>query len=200
MSVHNNQSSLKSIIANMYNKEVLPLSLSKSEDAALVKDLCNATLNATHKIASNPIHKRRPNEVGNAIEVFVKNAINELNGYSAETPRTINGISKSSGYPDILIKDPIDRYTYIECKTYTKENLSSKFRSFFLSPSDTPKVIYDARHIVIAMQMTQIKANVYIPKEFKIVDVCFLPCILKQEWNSNNVELYNQPILAGKEI
>jgi len=54
--------------------------------------------------------------------------------------------------------------------------------------------------MVIAMQMRQIKANAYTPEGFKIVDVCYLPCILKQEWNSNNVELYNQPILVDKEI
>jgi len=100
MSARNNQNTLQSIIANMYNKKVLPISLTKSGDARLIRALCNATLNAIHKMVLNPIHKRRPNEVGNAIEVFVKNAINELKGYSAETPSTIDGVSKSSGYPD----------------------------------------------------------------------------------------------------
>ncbi len=198
MAAGNNHNTLQSIIANLYNKEVFPISLSKSDDARLIKDLCNATLDAIHKMALNPIHKRRPNEVGNAIEVFIKNARNELKGYSAETPSTIDGVSRSSGYPDILIKDPTNRYSYIECKTYTEKTLNSKFRSFFLSPSSAPKVIYDAHHIVIAMQMKHIKTNVYMSEGFKIIDVCHLPCILKQEWNSNNVELYNQPILASK--
>jgi len=59
----------------------------------------------------------RPNEVGNHIEPFVKDALNSVE-MEAGIPLTSNGKHQSAGYPDIFIKDKDGRITYLECKTY----------------------------------------------------------------------------------
>lgn len=76
------------------------------------------------------IQSPRPNEVGNHIEPFVKDALNSL-GMKAEIPLTSNGKHQSAGYPDVFIQDVDNRITYLECKTYNQKSIGSSFRAFY---------------------------------------------------------------------
>ena len=187
---------LQDIIKDMWSKQLIPIDMSDQADAHLVGQLCQAMADVIHKIHSQPICKKRPNEVGNAIEPFIKDSIAKLHGYTAKAATDASGRGQASGYPDILIQDNLGRYSYIECKTYNQKNLATTFRSFYLSPLKRPKVIHNARHIVISFEMQTIRGNNYVAHGFKIVDLYGLKCKLKQEWNASNRELYQQPILG----
>ena len=178
------------IIFEICGNKVIPFDGNNPQDVVLKDDIERAFMDAYHDLKSNPIISNRPNEVGNKIEPYVMKSLNTLEGYMASVPR-----NRATGYPDILLKEQDDRYTYIECKTYNKKNISTTFRSFYFSPSETFKVEYDARHLVVAFEMVEIEDKTYYPKGFKMVDAYNLPCTLKLEWNSNNKLLYGLPLL-----
>jgi hypothetical protein len=64
----------------------------------LLKICC---LEAGKNINQKGILRPRPNEVGNDIEKFVRDALNSK-GLNADSPKGTSGKKKSMGYPDIL--------------------------------------------------------------------------------------------------
>ena len=184
--------SLHELILQICGNKVFPVDLKNKDDVKLVKTLCEVAIDTIHEIKAVPITAKRVNEVGNKIEPYIKRGINKYNGYTAEIP-----LGKLNGYPDILIKDKVERYTYIECKTYNKQSAESSFRSFYLSPSNRFKIVNDARHIVIALEIRYLENNEYVADGFKLIDVYNLKCKLKKEWNASNKELYGLQTLGA---
>ena len=60
-----------------------------NEDLEVLKILKNVAKQSGKEINKIGIKRKRPNEVGNNIETFVKNALVNL-GYKANTPKTIS--------------------------------------------------------------------------------------------------------------
>ncbi|MBI5228684.1 hypothetical protein HY991_01130 [Candidatus Micrarchaeota archaeon] len=87
---------------------VIPFNQNDQSDKALLEKLVKAMKNATKTANQTGIFTNRPNEVGNHIEPFVRQALNDL-GLSASTPFTTSGKHKAAGYPDIEIKEPDGR-------------------------------------------------------------------------------------------
>ena len=179
------------IIFNMCGKHVIPFDENDPRDIVLRKDIYQVCINTCSFLKETPIVSERVNEVGNKIEPHVRHFFNLLNGYTASIP---NG--KATGYPDILLIEYDNRYTYVECKTYNSDSVKSTLRSFYFSYSETFKIKYDARHLVVGFEISETGEQQYRPLGFKMVDAYNLPCTLKEEWNSNNKLLYGLPILS----
>jgi len=131
------------VIESMTGKKVISFDFKNSEHKDVLGLLKQAALQAGKAINKTGILRPRPNEVGNDIEPFVKKALTDLN-LNADIPTVPSGNKKSTGYPDILFWFNSVPY-YLECKTYNAENIATTQRSFYFSPSDEFKVIYDAR-------------------------------------------------------
>ena len=194
---------LSVIIEGLADKQVLPFKPENSKDKKVLKVLKNVADKVMEDINEKGILRPRPNEVGNDIEPFVKNALN-LSDYKANTPTTINGNKKSTGYPDIEFIDEFDRVNYLECKTFNIDNIRTTQRSFYLSPSDNFKVTKDAHHFGISFEIFVKKSignkHLYKVKSWKILDLANLELDVKHEFNSDNKRLYdNNLILAEKE-
>ncbi len=181
---------LHEAIHDICGRKVIRFDEKKWKDATLKKAIERACKDAYHDLKNDPITASRPNEVGNKIEPRVIKSLNKLKNYTASVP-----CGQPTGYPDILLKAPDGRYTYIECKTYKNTNIDTNFRSFYFSPSETFKVEHDARHLVVAFEMVKTGQEKYRAAGFKMVDAYNLPCTLKLEWNSNNKLLYELPLL-----
>jgi hypothetical protein len=104
-----------------------------------------------------------------------------------------------------LVRDDEDRNTYLECKIFSDGTAHTTMRSFYLSPSDSFKVAFDARHLLLAfgMEATPVSGSgdsLYLPKSFKLIDLHDLLCDVKYEFNSDNRRLYAQSmtLLEGK--
>ena len=179
------------VIQEICGNVVIPLDERDAQDSALLQVVSHVAKDVCVFLRENPIISNRPNEVGNRIEPHVRDFFNHIPGYRASVP-----LGKIAGYPDILVEEGTDRYTYIECKTYNARSLGSTFRSFYFSGSESFKVAHDARHLVVGFEIIEVVETKYRPVGFKIVDACNLPCTLKQEWNSNNKLLYSLPILS----
>ena len=132
----------------------------------------------------------RPNEAGNHLEPFVLAALKE-NGLEARIPHTTEGRAQVVGYPDVEITAPIP--CYLELKTYNAKTVNTTQRSFYYSPSATPKVTRDAVHLLLGYELEKIEREgkaVFVPTHWKLVSLATLEVDLKFEFNQSNRGLY----------
>lgn len=183
------------IIEAIADRKVIPFDPNDEKDATVLDKLIEATKIAGEKINQEGIVRMRPNEVGNDIEHYIKDALLTV-GYKADTPTTDSGKKKGAGYPDIEFMDEFGRINYIECKTYNQKTISTTQRSFYLSPSDDFKVTRDAHHFVISLEIyiagRQDNMNIYKCKSWKILSIEKLLVDVKHEFNSDNRRLYSE--------
>lgn len=187
-------------------KKVLSFDYKNTEHKKVLQLLTKAAIDVGNSINKIGIVRQRPNEVGNDIEPFVKDALNKL-GLNADVPNTSKGTKKSVGYPDIIFHYNNKPY-YLECKTYNIENIETSQRSFYFSLSDEFKVIHDAIHLLISFEIYVagefgIK-HIFKCKHYKILSLDTLSLDVKHEFNSDNKRLYSgtdgTKILAEGEI
>lgn len=181
------------VIEAISNKKVIPFDFSNQEHKNVLELLKKSALDAGKEINKKGIVRNRSNEVGNDIEKFVKKSLNKF-GLNADTPTTSSGNKKSTGYPDIIFWYKNKPY-YLECKTYNIKNLDTTQRSFYLSPSDEFKVIYDTVHFLISFEIyiagKKDNKNIYKCRHFKILSIEHLSVDVKHEFNSDNKRLYS---------
>jgi hypothetical protein len=192
------------IVKSLAECEVIQIDKSNPADMDLLKRLERAIQACAAELKSNPIRRPRPNEVGNDVEAYVMRALAQV-GLTASRPTSRAGIGKSTGYPDIILRDQPNRATYLECKIFAQGSPDTTMRSFYLSPSESFKVAMDARHLLLAfgMESTPISGSrdsSYSPRSYKLIDLHDLLCDVKYEFNSDNRRLYAQSmmLLQGK--
>lgn len=152
---------------------------------------------AMERIQRNPIEAGRPNEVGNAAEQYVIDAVADLGG-RADSPVSASGRRKSAGYPDLEVFAPGGARCYVEVKTYRPDSTGSSFRSFYLSPSSDPKVAHDAPHLLVAFGTEQLPDGRYSVCEVKLLDLSRLKIDLKVEIQASNADMYGSDCLLSE--
>lgn len=178
------------VIESLSGKKVIPFDPENPEDCALLNILKKASFYAGKLINLNGIKSRRPNEVGNYIEIYVKKAL-EFHGLHPDVPTAINGKKKSAGYPDIIFYFK-EKPFYLECKTFNLKNIKTTQRSFYFSPSENLKVIYDTHHFLLSFEMFLDKnSNTYKCRSYKLLSIDSLSVDVKHEFNSDNKRLYS---------
>lgn len=190
------------VIESLTGKKVIPFNGNSSADSELLTTLKRVAVIAGTEINKKGIKSKRPNEVGNYVEPFVKEALNKYY-LKAGTPCGKSGKKKSTGYPDILFFYE-NKPHYLECKTYNLENVSTTQRSFYFSPSEDFKVIHDAHHFMISFEMYLSGRNIYKCRHYKILSLDSLLLDVKYEFNSDNRRVYSGTsgtvVLADGEI
>lgn len=172
---------------------VIPLDLT-SDDANLLSQICSAAELLVERSAVNPIETGRLNELGNNIEEPLLKACKDV-GLEATWPKRVDGTGGRSGYPDIAIDIDGQQPTYLEAKVIGAGSEGSTFRSFYLSPSENPKVCVNARHLLVAFVHKR-QANSSTGREryslisYKIVDLARVRGKIKFEYQSNNKNMY----------
>jgi hypothetical protein len=190
------------IIESISGKQVKQFNKEDTKHNNLLSSIIEATKIACEEINRYGIIESRANEVGNALEPFLKNALNTKSNFKAITPKTSSGKQKTVGYPDIELKFGEDEFCYIECKSYNIDNLYTTMRTFYLSPSDDFKVTKDAIHFVVSFEIyvdgRSGSKNIYKTKGWKILDVYKLNCDVKYEFNSNNKRMYDKSMILAE--
>lgn len=172
----------------------------RGDDASLVAKLKSAAEHLIASTKSHPIKTGRVNELGNNIEEPLLQACVQV-GLSASWPARSDGSGGRSGYPDIAISFE-GRRSFLEAKVIASGSEASSFRSFYLSPSDNPKVCEDARHILMAFTHKRVENSEagleqYELVDFKIVDLALVCGKIKFEYQSSNRDMYlGEAVLA----
>lgn len=181
------------VIESLTGKKVIPFDFMGKKDMELLETLKKVVLLAGKEINKSGIESKRPNQVGNYIEAFVKKALQYYN-LNPDVPSGTSGKKKATGYPDIIFFFKEKPY-YLECKTYNMENISTTQRSFYFSPSDDFKVIYDTHHFILSYEMVldgrKADKNIYKCKHYKILSLESLSLDVKYEFNSDNQRMYS---------
>lgn len=181
------------IIESMTGKKVISFDFKNPNHDNVLNLLKQAAQNAGRDINKTGILRPRPNEVGNDIEPYVKNALNKLK-LNAATPTGPSGSKKAMGYPDIIFWFDKEPY-YLECKTYNIKNINTTQRSFYFSPSDEFKITHDAPHFLLSFEIYVAgeKGNMHIYKSrhYKILSIESLSIDVKNEFNSDNRRMYS---------
>ncbi|MBA2260718.1 MAG: hypothetical protein H0W18_17665 [Acidobacteria bacterium] len=192
------------IIKALAERQVVQINKADPADIDLVKRLEQAIRLCGADLKAKPIKRPRPNEVGNDVEGYVMRALPHV-GLTAARPTSSAGLGKSTGYPDILIRDSHNRATYLECKIFAQGTAGTTMRSFYLSPSESFKVSIDARHLLLAFGMSALpvagsRDSLYIPESYKLVDLHDLLCDVKYVFNSDNrrLDTSSTTLLEGK--
>lgn len=181
------------VIESLTGKKVIPFDFNNIDDTELLKTLKRVAILAGKEINKNGIISKRPNEVGNYIEAYVKNAL-QAHNLNPGIPTGITGRKKAAGYPDIIFFFKEKPY-YLECKTYNLENISTTQRSFYFSPSDDFKVIYDTHHFILSYEMflegRKNEKSIFKCRHCKILSIDSLSLDVKYEFNSDNQRVYS---------
>lgn len=188
------------VVKSLSGFSIIPFNKEDDQDIILLRTLERAMEKATKLSNENGISASRVNEVGNYIEPYVKNALND-EGFEARTPLTKKGKPKSSGYPDLEIIEKNDRRTYLECKTFNIKSINSTQRTFYFSPSDDFKITFDARHLLVSFEVTITERNnksCYVPISWNIYTLDKLKVDVKNEFNASNRTLYLNDCLLSK--
>lgn len=194
--------SVPQIISAVTDHAVVPVE-DCEEDRTLIANIELACRDLIARSEQAPIATSRLNELGNAVEEPMLDACVRA-GLQASWPRRANGIAARTGYPDIAIDVDGARPTYLEAKVIGAGSEGSSFRSFYLSPSDNPKVCRDARHILVAFTHDRREnatngAERYALISFKIVDLAKVFGKIKFEYQASNRDMYigNSVISCG---
>jgi hypothetical protein len=181
------------VIETITGKKVISFDFNNKEHQQVLELLKQAALMAGKEINKIGILRPRPNEVGNDIEKYVREALNSV-GLKADIPIGHSGHKKATGYPDILFWYN-DKPYYLECKTYNVKNIETTQRSFYFSPSDEFKVIYDTIHFLLSYEIyvegEKGNKHIYKCKHYKILSIKSLSVDVKYEFNSDNKRMYS---------
>lgn len=137
---------------------------------------------------ASPIVSGRINEAGFAVEDLLEEAL-AARGLIVDTPRTQSGRRQSAGYPDLAARKD-GRTFYLEVKCFSASTRHSTQRSFYLSPSDDPKVTEDAHHLLFGFELESLPEDRYRVVAVELVDLSDLTCSVKIEFNASNRDLY----------
>jgi hypothetical protein len=194
------------VIEAMTGKKVISFDFTRSDHQNVLEFLTQSALKTGKDINKTGILRKRSNEIGNDIEPYVRGSLNLLE-LNADIPTGPSKRKKAMGYPDIIFWYKDNPY-YLECKTYNIENIETTQRSFYFSPSDEFKIIYDAPHFIISFEIyvagEKENKHIYKCKHYKILSIESLSLDVKYEFNSNNKRMYSGKdgtiVLAGGEI
>ena len=176
----------------MTDCKVIPVDVDGA-DANLIAKLRSAAERLIAISQKEPIKTGRVNELGNNIEEPLLESCNDV-GLNASWPTRSDGSGGRTGYPDISISFE-GRKSFLEAKVVAAGSDSSSFRSFYLSPSDNPKVCEDATHILMAFTHRRVENSPegleqYQLIGFKIVDLALVCGKIKFEYQSSNRDMY----------
>lgn len=189
------------VIDGISGCKVTPFHKDDPKDIAVLQNLIKIATQASKEVNREGIQRPRPNEVGNDIEPFVKEALVSV-GYFAGIPSTRRGKRKAAGYPDLEFVDEFGRTNYLECKTFNINNVSTTQRSFYLSPSEDFKITKDGHHFVVSFEIFESgrrgNSNIYKCKSWKVLSIEDLEVDVKYEFNSDNLRLYADELVLAQ--
>ena len=181
---------LNIVVEALTGHKVLPFNPGNPNHAEVLRRLNAAAATVAAKIkTAGGINSKRVNEVGNTIEQYVRDAMT-AQGLPARVPTgEKTGKARATGYPDIAFTYNGEHY-YLDCKTHDKTTAASTMRTFYLSPSDDPKITRDAVHLILSYETTR-AGDTYQLTRYKIVSLEKLSLDLKYEFNSDNRRMYS---------
>jgi hypothetical protein len=192
------------VIRDATGKRVLAIERTNEIDQRVIKAIgvaCDETIKRLNARDSAIQKIARINEVSSHFEDALRDLLNATPGLSCDFPRTADGKTQRSGYPDLRIVDlASNRVFYLDPKLYAAGSRDSSFRTFYFEPKiATNKVRDDAVHLVVGFEHEPREKNGGAWKftRWDLVDLAQFKVKLKAEFQGSNRDLYRPEAIVG---
>lgn len=144
---------------------------------------------------------RRINEGSRFFEDGLLEQLDALEGISCEIPKTREGSSQRSGYPDLkIIDEETGDVYYLDPKLMERGSASSSLRTFYFEPKDrTLKILDDATHLLIGIEHDGNDGD-WEFLGYRLVDLSKLKVRLKAEFQASNRDMYTEASVLEMKI
>ena len=184
-------------------KKVIAIDQGNETDRRVIKQISGA-LDHVVRLVNAPASAiqgiPRINEVSSHFEDLLRESLNAAPGLSCNFPRTANGVTQRSGYPDLRIIDrETKRVFYLDPKLYAAGGRESSFRTFYFEPKkSTNKVLDDAVHLVAGFEHAARENGRWKFTRWDLVDLAHFQVKLKAEFQGSNRDLYRPEAIVAR--
>tara|TARA_R110002096_G_scaffold122929_8_gene266136 strand:- start:2415 stop:3146 length:732 start_codon:yes stop_codon:yes gene_type:complete len=193
----------REVIEAVTGKQVLQVDPDEEVDREILEAITTAIRGAISELnlASSPARKEsRINEVSRHFETSLQKRLDELSGFSCETPKTREGKTQASGYPDLrIVHLSSGRVVYLDPKLLNRGSVNSSLRTFYYTPrTTTSKVVEDAHHLLVGIEHDG-NVGQWQFTGWKLVDLYDFKVRLKAEYQASNKDLYQEGLILESE-
>ena len=200
-------SALKSIpfaevIAATSGKRVLPLDRADQETQRILGEIGRAldeVLVAMNAPDSPARSAKRVNEMSSHFETSLREKLNTRPGFACDFPKTAEGRTQRSGYPDLRLVDKVTgRVLYLDPKLFAAASKHSSLRTFYFEPKRaTNKVNDDAHHLIVGISHEKADVSGMQFTHWELIDLANFRVKLKAEFEGSNADLYRPEAVVG---
>jgi len=148
----------------------------------------------------HPAHEqKRINEVSKYFEETIREELNRVEGFECDFPKTAEGRTQRSGYPDLRLVDrKTGRIVYLDPKLFQASSRKSSLRTFYFTPQlETRKILDDAHHLLVGFPHEGKVDGVWKFTGWELVDLSKFHVRLKAEFQGSNRDLYQPGSVVG---
>ena len=184
-------------------RKLLPLNRRSSTDRRLVEQISGALRRVMKRLA-DPDHaahqQRRINEVSKFFEEAMLEELNAVSGFECSFPKTAEGRSQRSGYPDLrLVETRTGRVVYLDPKLFQAKSRNSSLRTFYFTPKvETNKILDDAHHLLVGFSHVGKVDGAWKFTGWELVDLSGFKVRLKAEFQGSNRDIYQDENIVAK--
>ncbi|NNE92782.1 MAG: hypothetical protein HKN23_14140 [Verrucomicrobiales bacterium] len=194
--------SFQNVIESSTGRTILPFDAGDPADAevlAAISSALDAALSKFSEEGSPTNSEKRINEVSSYFEEEIRHHLEREPGISCDYPKTAEGRTQRSGYPDLrIVHEESGRVTYFDPKLVETGSLDSSLRSFYFSPkTETNKVLEDAHHLLVGIEHDGNTGNWKFLR-WHLVDLSEFKVRLKAEFQASNRDLYQPNLMIGE--
>lgn len=190
-------------------KKVIPLREMKSTERLMrsIRRAVQVTIAEMNEPESPIKGLRRINEGSRYFEDRLQQLLDAEEGLRCEFPKTRDGSSQRSGYPDLMLTEELTgEVFYLDPKLMEQGSVKSSLRTFYFEPKDqTLKITEDAAHLLIGIEHDGRDGD-WKFTGYRLVDLSSLKVRLKAEFQASNKDLYSERSVletgaaAGKDV
>jgi len=191
------------VIFDATGKRVLPFNPKNETDTRVVKQISTVLDEVMTRLNApeSPIQGiPRINEMSSHFEDLMRELMNKAQDLACAFPKTADGRTQRSGYPDLeLIDQQSHRVYYLDPKLYAVGSRDSSFRTFYFEPKiATNKVREDAVHFIVGFEHEKPAADKHWAfTRWDLVDLSQFRVKLKAEFQGSNHDMYRPDAIVA---
>ena len=142
---------------------------------------------------------KRVNEMSSHFETSLREKLNTRRGFACDFPKTAEGRTQRSGYPDLRLVDKVTgRVLYLDPKLFAAASKHSSLRTFYFEPKRaTNKVNDDAHHLIVGISHEKADVSGMQFTHWELIDLANFRVKLKAEFEGSNADLYRPEAVVG---
>ncbi len=190
------------VIAATSGKRVLPIDRADKETQRILAEIGHALdgVLAAMNVPDSPARSaKRVNEMSSHFEKALREKLNARPGFACDFPKTAEGRTQRSGYPDLrLVDKATGRVLYLDPKLFAAASKASSLRTFYFEPKwATNKVNDDAHHLIVGISHEKADVSGMQFTRWELIDLANFRVKLKAEFEGSNADLYKPEAVVG---